>query len=362
MRNGKVKQIRKHKSIGYFLPAILLAVLVMGGFSCNLIGPHNASGPDTTSSNFTWTVDTIGASGSYLYDVSIVNDSLAYAVGLIMPSDSIGRSNTIYWDNAAVWNGTKWKPFQVPYYYNGKKTFTTLHCVFARNANDVWFESENWNGNTYTQSAIPFFAAYANKEWESPDGKQVYIVGTNGIIAYSPDHGSTWEQVQTGTTLPFQDIWGDGGQVLAVASSHNVAARQLYSLKGNNATAISDSGLSYVFGGVWFLADQKYYLAGDGVFAKSSLGQASWYRYPLGEVASYYSNAIRGTALNDIVIAGDFADISHFNGARWMEYKDLYNPIDKLRSIAIKGNTVIAVGIRTYSGLRYYALAYVGRR
>ncbi len=349
----------------FVLPILLSAVLATGGFSCNLLtGPHNSTGPDTTSSNFTWTVDTIGGPGSILYDCSVVNDTLAYAVGLIMPSDSVGRNNTIYWDNAAVSNGVKWKPFQVPYYYNGKKTFTTLHCVFARSANDMWFESENWNGKTYTQSSIPFFAADANKEWESPDGKQVYIVGTNGIIAYSPDHGGMWEQVQTGTTLPFQDIWGDGGQVLAVASDKfGLGGKYLVELNGNTAVHLDDSIPTAVsLSGVWFKANQKYFLVGDGVLTNNSLSNKIW-QYDLNRTAaSYYSFAVRGDGLDNIVIAGGFGDMSFYNGARWTEYKQLYNPIDQLRSVSISGNTVVAVGIRTYSGIQYYGVIYTGRR
>ena len=94
---------------------------------------------DTTSSNFNWEVDTIGAEGSVLYDVTVINDTLAYAVGLIIPSDSAERANTIYWNNTAVWNGTEWTPMQVPFYYKGQKTFTTLYAVFAFGPNDILF-------------------------------------------------------------------------------------------------------------------------------------------------------------------------------------------------------------------------------
>jgi hypothetical protein len=184
----------------------------------------------------------------------------------------------------------------------------------------------------------------------------------NGLIAYSSDQGSSWQKVETGTTLPFQDIWGDGGQVLAIASSHQFPDRQLFSLKANKAAAISDTGLYYQFGGVWFVPNRKYYVVGDGVFTKSSLGESTWYRHPLGEIASDYSDAIRGTGFNDIVIAGDLGDVSHFNGIRWTEYKDLHNSIDQLVSVSIKGSTIIAAGIRTYNGIQYYGLVYVGRR
>ncbi len=363
LNRGRGVDMRNHRLLRFLLPAFISAVLLAGGFSCNLLtGPHKSNGPDTTSSNFTWTIDTIGASGSYLYDVSIVDDSLAYAVGLIMPADSVGRNNTIYWNNAAVWNGREWKPFQVPYYYNGKKTFTTLHCVFARDPNDVWFESENWNGKTYTQSSIPFFSAYANKEWESPDGRRVYMVGTNGIIAYSPDHGTTWEQVQTGTTLPFQDIWGDGGQVLAVASDKfGLGGQYIVSLQGNTSTTVSGNGLQPNLSGIWFVAQEKYFVVGDGIYEKESVDNDRAWEGPFAPLKDY-SYAIRGNDTNDVVVAGENGAISHYNGSTWRGFSGLVNSVDRLSAVAMKGNLIIAVGNRHESGVNYYGVIYIGRR
>jgi len=47
---------------------------------------------DTTSHNFTWTLQRLGgASGSVLYDVAIINDTLTYAVGEMYLNDSTGQ-------------------------------------------------------------------------------------------------------------------------------------------------------------------------------------------------------------------------------------------------------------------------------
>ncbi|MBI3006249.1 MAG: hypothetical protein HYY49_12660, partial [Ignavibacteriales bacterium] len=54
--------------------------------SCKDVGviPPEDNSPDTTSHNFTWTIDTVGdGNSSVLYDVAIINDTLAYAVGEI---------------------------------------------------------------------------------------------------------------------------------------------------------------------------------------------------------------------------------------------------------------------------------------
>ena len=350
----------------YTLLALSIVTLSTLSFSCNLLtGPHSSTGPDTTSSNFTWTVDTIGAEGSVLYDCCVINDTLAYAVGELFPRDSSGRSNQSGLYNAAVWNGTTWTMIKVPYIYQGQVIYNPIHAVFARSADDIWFDFEHWNGEQYSQSSAPFFVAYTTKIWESPDGKQVYILGDrNGLIAYSPDGGSTWQQVQTGTTLPFQDIWGDGGQVLAVASDKfGLGGKYLVELNGNTAVHLDDSIPTAVsLSGIWFKANQKYFLVGDGVLTNNSLSNKIW-QYDLNRTAaSYYSFAVRGDGLDNIVIAGGFGDMSFYNGTRWTEYKQLYNPIDQLRSVSISGNTVVAVGIRTYSGIQYYGVIYTGRR
>ena len=208
-------------------------------------------------------------------------------------------------------------------------------------------------------SINPLINGQINRIW-GQSSKNFYVVGNGGTVVHHIN--DSWHQVETGTTLPFQDIWGDGGQVLAIASSHNILGRQLYTLQGNSASSISIDGLYYVFGSVWFIPNRKYFVVGDGVFTKSTLNESAWYRHPLGEIASDYSDEIRGTGFNDIVIAGDLGDISHFNGIRWTEYKQLYNQIDQLRSVSIKGNTIVAAGWRVYNGLQYYGLVYVGRR
>ncbi|MDR3626071.1 MAG: hypothetical protein P4L45_04530 [Ignavibacteriaceae bacterium] len=329
--------------------------------------PKDNKHPDTTSNSFVWSVDTIGAEGSVLYDVTIINDTLAYASGSIYLRDSTGKSDLAHPYNFILWNGKNWTYYTLRYFppgSTGDSAYGPGTCVFAKSSNDIWISAVvpfHFDGLRW-QAFYNTGADAANKIWEDSDGKQIYFVGNNGLITYTSDKGNTWQNVETGTTLPFQDIWGDNGQVLAIASSHNYAARQLYSLQGNTATAISDSGLYYVFGGIWFVANTKYYLAGDGIFEKSSLQSPSWYRHPVGEIASYYSNAIRGSGINDIVITGSYGDISHFNGKTWIEYKQLINTNDRLLSISIKDNIIIAAGYRYIDYVHNYGVIYLGRR
>ena len=70
---------------------------------------------DTTSHQFTWQVDTLGdGASSVLYDVAIINDTLAYAVGEMYLRDTLG-----YFDpnafNIAKWNGIRWQLKRLPF-------------------------------------------------------------------------------------------------------------------------------------------------------------------------------------------------------------------------------------------------------
>ncbi len=329
---------------------------------------------DTTTQAFVWTVDTIGAEGSVLYDCAVINDTLAYAVGLIMPGDSVLRSNADYWQNAAVWNGSKWTTMQIPFTYQGNRTFFDIHAVYAHNANDIWFGAGNlahWNGYQFSQvDLLPWFDSYENKIWASPDGNKLYVVGIGGHVAHSADHGVTWEPVATSTTMEVQDVWGGVDsktgeqQVIAIASDKfGIGGKYLCSLSGNQARTLNDSVPGAVsISGIWFIVNQAYYLVGDGVYEKRSFKNQIWQMDTITPRLGYYQYAIRGNAQNDIFIGGERGTISHFNGSYWKTYTGVGSPYDRLLSLSIMGRTVIAVGVRNYDGIHFYGVIYHGRR
>ncbi|MCL5034903.1 MAG: hypothetical protein M1395_07355, partial [Bacteroidetes bacterium] len=343
-----------------------LAALALCAFGFRLLpsGARKETPSDTTSSNFAWTVDTIGADGSTLYDCCVVNDSLAYAVGWIMPEDSAARKHSLNWYNAAVWNGSKWTPMQVPVYFKGRKTFSPIHSVFARNKDDVWFGMYymvHWNGHRYSQ-VFPRIRSFENKIWESKDGSELYAVGDYGMISYSPDHGKSWEVVRTGTGLPFQDIWGAGDQVLAVASDHH-AHEYLIKLIGDSAVRVNGTfPFARSISGVWFVPNREYFLVGNGIFENTNLNQKVWRYDPFIWHLNRYQFAVRGNSANDVFIAGQSGSVAHWNGKNWRSYPDVEHMVDRLQAVSVKGNVVIAVGQRYYSTVNMYGVIYTGER
>jgi hypothetical protein len=359
----------KNKIISFF-PLILFCILAF--VLCTYEGCKSPTAPkdnnpqDTTSNNFVWQVDTIGAEGSVLYDVTIINDTLAYAVGELFPRDSNGQSNQTDLHNAAVWNGKTWTMIKVPYNYMGTSVYNPIHTVFAVSSSDIYFGGnglEHWDGHQFSnvEAVNPYWQGHLmQKIWANSDNN-IYIVGDGGTCVH---YDGSWHSIQTGTTLPFQDIWGDGGQVLATASDKfGLGGKYLISLNGNMATILNDSIPTAVsLSGIWFKANQKYFLVGDGIFEDQSLVQRNWQFDTFSWQLKYYTFAVRGNSVNDVFTSGDAGTLAHWNGKVWTAYLAIQNTTDGLRSISMKGNTVIAVGERYIDGIHYYGVIYAGRR
>jgi len=353
-------------------PILALSLFFLFSFeSCKSPTAPKTNSPDTTSNNFVWSVDTIGAEGSVLNDVTIINDTLAYVVGILYDRDSTGKSDLSNPYNAAIWNGIKWTKIKIPYDYQGQKIFGTIYSIFATNPNDIWFGYGNlvhWDGKQYSEPIIiPWFQSQANKIWESIDRNDLYVVGNNGLIAYSSDQGNSWTQVSVNTTLPFQDIWGGTDrigrqQVLAVASDKfGNGGKAIISLDNGEASSVSDSGYISSLSGIWFVPNETYYIVGPGIFQRNFIQDNEMWSGPALPI-DWYSFAIRGNNKNDVVAVGDAGSISHFNGVSWYGYTQLLNPIDRLVSVSMKNNLIIAVGDRHNDGVHYYGLIYIGKR
>jgi len=315
---------------------------------------------DTTSHTFTWQIDTIG-DNALLYDVAIINDTLAYAVGEIYKRDSLGN-----WDprryNLAIWNGTSWRIERLMY----QGSPPVLRSVFAFAENDVWLDPWfHWNGQTFQQIPIDpiFIGVGVNKMWGSPDGR-LYVVGNGGFIAERSPTG-TWRRLESGTTLDVYDISGDRNpvtgetEVLAIAS--NVFTNQgkaLLRIQGTVATLLSDTGLTWGVNAIWFSAGRRYYVVGPGIHQKRLLSDMVWAVYPPGLVTSYFSDGVQGSAVNDVFVVGSFREVVHFNGITWHRYGELMpGSSGSFGAIGLRGNLAIIVGRNTPN-----AMIAIGRR
>lgn len=335
-----------------------VAFLLLFAMQCKNNGVNPSDNQiDTTSHNFSFQMFALGVDGpsSSLYDVTIVNDTLVYAVGEIFLKDSSGRIDPLRY-NAAVWNGNFWKVVRIPYNYQGQAYYHPIQTVFAFNENEIWFAGSGvieWNGEDYVPRDLPssvWGANRINKVW-GDKCSGVYIVGDAGSIArYS---NGAWQKLSSGTTLPIHDIWGDGGVVLALASNSISfpQGKKLLRISGLFVSPVSDEGLPLSLEAVWFIATKgawyltfgQYYVVGDGVYKTNVLGNA-WNRD--SRQTSFYQYAIRGLGWNDIVTAGGFGGLAHYNGASWKNYAGSELPIvyGSYVAVAIHEKLVCAVG------------------
>jgi hypothetical protein len=331
--------------------------------------PLQATTLDTSSHAFLWQIDSLGdGNSSVLYDVAIVNDTLTYAVGEMYLRDSTGQLDPQAY-NMARWNGQRWQLIRIQFYTicgQSSRTPYPASSIFAFGANDVWVTSRGgqiarWDGTTQTATICNPDPFVINKIWgENPNS--IWAVGYGGRIGHYTN--STWQRIESGTTLPMNDIWGTRNpisgetEILAVASNkfQNQGKKLLRIHNGGAVSTVPDSGLSWSLSAVWFVPGRMYYICGDGIYPSRTLGP-TWTRdetFP-----AIYKDAVRGNAVNDIVVSGSNGLLSHFNGLTWRHYLNSGLPFFSGRyfAAAIAGRTVLAVGY-----INNRAIATIGRR
>ncbi len=309
---------------------------------------------DTTSHNFTWSIDTLGVTSSVLYDVAIINDTLAYAVGEMYLRDSTGQVDPIFY-NVAKWNGRQWTLQKI--LYNGGPFPGRWILVFSEN--DIWVnEHAHWDGTRWNFLFVgdPIFSGVrTNKAWGT-SSRDFYVVGDGGFIAHYT--GSTWQRVESGTSVNINDIWGvasAANQSLALAPASN-----RYSAGEKKLLRVSSDGYVDTLAwfparrslSVWFNSPRKIFAGGDGVFVGIS---ERW-----GEVLTIPRNTttrIRGTAYGNVWTVGAFGLCCHFNGITWRSYSEVALSFGSYEGLATSEQLMISVG---QEGNR--AVALVGRR
>ncbi len=308
---------------------------------------------DTTSHNFTWQTFEFGQhSSSVLYDVAIINENDIWAVGEIYMNDSLGNPDPNSY-NAIHWNGQSWELKKIGGYGGW-----ACHTVFAFTANDIWFEGTiHWNGASYNvyKNGWPLMPNgdgwQVNKMWGS-SSNDLYAVGNNGNIARY--NGSSWTKIESGTSLPINDIYGrenpENGKlkILCVAADAftNSGVRAIKINSSNTVEQVNTTGLKWSISSVWFLTGYKYFIVGNGLFNNSVLG-AAW--LDLNEnrtITQNYMDFIRGTGFNNIIVVGAFGEVIHFNGVHWKSIKDDQTTLTNgsYFKVDVKGQIIVSVG------------------
>jgi hypothetical protein len=306
---------------------------------------------DTTSHNFTWQTFTLGdgTGSSILYDVAIINDTLAYAVGQLY------QGGTRY--NFAKWNGNTWELNQIQFYTicgQPSRTPYPASSIIAFSETDIWISMDGdqvarYDGSSQTSTMCMPVSFSIKKMWGG-NANSVYAVGDGGNIVHY--NGSSWTKIESGTGLDIYDIYGatssitGRNEILAVAGNRAVNFdHRILQIQGVNVSQVSDEGIPSQLVGVWFSPGITYYVVGDGIYTKYTLTDGKPWKGIHSGLTTYYTNTVRGIAVNNIFIAGVAGTLLHFNGRSWRSYissTGLSN--GAYTSVAIRNNLVIAVG------------------
>jgi hypothetical protein len=313
----------------------------------------NVTTLDTTSHNFTWQSFEFGQhSSSVLYDVAIIDENNIWAVGEIYMNDSLGQPDPkIY--NAIYWDGTSWELKRITVDFRGNLITPILEGVFAFSNVDIWFvgslpihgDGQNWIMYDLRTTLDPDLSL--SRAWGT-SSNEIYFVGRSGSIAYHS--GTNWRKIYSNTELHRYDIDGKYSEeenkyeVLVTAANRFVSFEKQILQINNSVSVIRmvTDGIPYSIKGLWFESDRQYYVCGGGVFNKKNIEDATVWKEI--EVSEYYTEAIDGNGINDIVLCGDFGEFLHFNGVSWKSYQELFSGI-LLLNISIKQDLIVSVGI-----------------
>ena len=319
---------------------------------------------DTTSHEFTWDFDTLGdGNGSYLKDVFILNDTSVFAVGALYVRDSAGQYNSDPY-NVARWDGRSWKL--------STATYVPFNAVFGFADTDVWAGTSapyHWDGRSWKAFNVTgIFNGYVNKIWGT-SSSNMYMVGTNGAIMHF--NGSVWQKMESGTDVDLLDIWGtpDGNVVWACGWIDFKPTVLLRLINGVWEKAFEDpypfvlreDSLSGILTSVWAPNGHRLFILSDlGLFTATSNIQGQAKRIPFPSTWSGFPWILRGNAVNDLVVVGEYYTLAHFNGLTLKQYEQ-FKGYGRLVSVCVRNNLVVAVGY-SFDPINSQGIVVRGRR
>ena len=342
--------------------------------------PPPNNGPDTTSHDFIWTIDTLGdGNASILKDVCIIDENDVWAVGEIYLKDTSGAIEYPAY-GAAHWDGVRWTLKRLPAQAPSYVTNLVPTGVFAFGSNEIWLASggvHRFNGTSVTDSywINPFpgnpspilsEGQRALRLW-GKSSNDLYAVGSAGGIAHFD--GTSWMKLESGTTVDLTDVWGspDGSVVWACGYSSSYSESALLTLKNGTSSTIwsmTNPGSPQPYAGLiqsmWGPVDDSILIVGgEGLYLHRMDGTGEGHKLPLSLGA--FPGRVRGTSSSDVFIVGYGGMIWHFNGATWHKYESVSSPTLALYSVVSRGDLVLAVGAE-HSGISSRAIITVGRR
>ena len=319
-----------------------------------------------TSNNYNWQKYYFGdGASSIINDIAIIDENNIWAVGKIYMNDSTGKPGPHAY-NAIHWNGLKWKLYKFQFYtFCGQSSMGSYPASAIFVLNDSLIVISSASQLTYVEEekqikteCIPISISI-NKIWGN-SSHNFYLVGNNGNIVHY-QHGQ-WIKIESGTNLNIHDINGFFNQftgkteILCVADDPNFqGVSQVISIDEDNTTKfLNSNGIGIAISSIWFKPGIQYYIVGNGLYEKTYKHSASWVDLNKNRsITSNFMETIRGNGFNDIIVAGAFGEIIHFNGLQWKSLKQAATELShgEYYRVAVKGNMVAAAGYNQNQGV-----------
>jgi len=305
---------------------------------------------DTTSHNFTWEIDTLGISLSYLNDVWIVDENDIWVVGALSIDDSTleypGHTNY----NAAHWDGEAWEMMKI---HSGAE----LNAIHYFSENDIWVSSGGypayWDGNEWTMYRLHDMginSGYIYAIWGTSSSNMYFVGRTGSIVHYD---GSEFVKMESGRDVDLKDIDGteDGEYIFIVGNNFYVPGEsQALMITNGIITELyySDYGIPVVEGelgsvtSVSVNGDTTYFVTMGGLWKYNFIHQTSKI---INELDNYGYREMIVQAPNDIFTLGGGFNFVHFNGVSWDHNRLFLEMYDFSSGGAdYKDNLVVTVG------------------
>ncbi|MCA0444926.1 MAG: hypothetical protein LCH54_01720 [Bacteroidetes bacterium] len=332
---------------------LFFLVLSLGLPACDQpTEPKDNPGPDTTSHNFVWRVDTLGGPFSTAISIEIVNENEIYVGGefFVYPDpNDLSVSDRF---NLAVWDGNKWTLKKILFVgYNNAppyvepikiiKHFENGHLLLVSNFNSVAkYDGKTWS-SFYTLDGKDKKYCWARSETD------IYFAGYNGSFTHY--NGSTFTTISTGVTNHFIDIWGDDKNVWITSDDRSTTAFAFGEYNGNTFRMIDsnpngESRFPYGYISVCKPSQNSpLFLLLQGNTIEVSSTNPYKYKVIYNHIESgYYFYWLRGNAANDLYM-GDWntQSFSHFNGKTWKAFTVNF---EGQEAFTVKGNLIAGCG------------------
>ena len=310
---------------------------------------------DTTSHEFTWTVDTLGGQGSYLKDVAIISENETWVVGNLHLYRYPNPNQYDYY-NCAKWNGSEWTYSLLPLVsvVGNDTAHADIYAIFSTNKDNIWvFSSAGsygyWNGNKWKSEIMPSRKGSINDIWGTgPDN--MFFVGNHGTIVHY--NGQTFKSVFNQVDDDFKSIsgfyderkdkthiWVSGTRTLLY--SEGGAEWQIVFEENNtllpqgyvNPTCVYALNECHVISTIWGYSDLGLFL-----FDNRNLSE-----YKIIDYYNIFPRGLSGNGMNDIFFVGDFNRVGHYNGKSIQDYPELAGG-GIFHSVAFDSNNVYVVG------------------